>query len=170
MVKLLGADKTPSTFDTFKTMKYNNPDDFKELLQELTAVKQEQWARAVVDENSKINGYKVFGTADDIPQWAVDQANNWTAAEQAALEYYTSHEYSSINSVLRGGTTASSYIQEKIDLITSAIGNADIAENMVAWRGTRLSGFLQSDWLKANPSTPGWATSSATWLFPRRRC
>jgi hypothetical protein len=151
MVKLLGEQKAPSSFDQYKDLKYNKPEEFKGIQKEYKTAKQEQWARQVIEENSNIAGYKVFSSADDIPQWAKDQVNNWSPEEKAALSYYTAHDFSSINGSLRGKTVASSFIQEKIDKITSAIEKTDIAENIVTWRGTGLVSFDQSAWLRGTP-------------------
>jgi hypothetical protein len=151
MVKLLGEDKAPSSFDNYKDLKYNNSEIFKGLQKEYKTAKQEQWVQQVMDENSDIAGYKVFDKASDIPQWVKDQANNWAPDEKAALTYYTSHEYSKINRFLRGRADASQDIRAKIDSITAAIDKADITENIVTWRGANFSNFTQADWLKASP-------------------
>lgn len=151
IISLLGEDKAPKSLDNYKEMKYNNTDDYKALSKEIELKKQEQWQRKIIDESLEIQSYKTLSTADDIPKWMKDQANNWSENEKEALNYYTTHEYSKINDYLRGNQTAGTFIQDKVLNITNAIEKADIEENLVAWRGTYLNNFTQGEWLKNKP-------------------
>ncbi|GEM_PF-1367225 len=143
------GEESLGSFDKFQDLKYNNSETYKALSKDYESKKQADWQRKVIDENSNINGYKILNDSSSIPQWAADQANHWTDEEKEALTYYTSHEYSSINGSLRSKDKPSTFIQDKIDKISSAIDRAGIEENIVAWRGTHLSNFTQSEWLKA---------------------
>jgi len=151
IVNALGKDKAPANIDIYSQMKYNNTKEYQGLAKEYKAYNQEKWARDIIDANSDISDYKVFDKAENIPQWAKDQAHVWTQEEKDALTYYTSHEYSKINDYLRGKETAGPGIVKKINQITDAIEKADIKENIVVWRGTHLSNFTQAEQYKLLP-------------------
>lgn len=151
------GDKAPGTFANFRRLKYNNSEQFAKLTKIYKQTNQLNWEADVLARHSKIEDFKVFEKPEDIPQWAHEQINLWTDDEQAALTYYTSHEFSKINEYLRGRISAGPGITEKIELITSAIEKTDIQENIVLWRGTSLSGFKNADQLRKLPldSWPG---------------
>lgn len=143
--------EAPKTFANFQDLKYNNTEQFKSLESTFEKKRQSDWQSKIIEENADIDGYRTFENISDIPQWARDQAINWTDAEKSALNYYSSHEFSSINRYLRGRQDAGAIVKAKIDDIASAIDKSDIAENIVVWRGTSLRNFTQGEWLQANP-------------------
>lgn len=146
----LGED-APKSFASFRKLKYNNKDEFKQLVQSYKIKNQQIWEKQILDEASQIADFKAFTAPTEIPEWANNQINFWSDPEKDALNYYTSHEFTSINEYLRGKATASDDIKSKIDHISNAINNSDVEENIVLWRGASMSNFTQAEWLKNTP-------------------
>ncbi len=147
----LGKKNLPVSIAKFQEMKYNKPEAYQGLKLSYRQELQGRWERGQIEKSHSRKDFKPFDHEADIPEWMLKQSDNWTAEQKASFRYYSSHEFSSINTSLRRETDSSSGIKQHIQNIAEGINASPVQENAVVWRGTYFSNIVQGQLLKTLP-------------------
>lgn len=147
----LGKKQVPTSFADFQKMKYTDDKAYQHIKLSYRQELQGRWERGQVEKSKARQEFKPFERGADIPSWMLEQSKGWSDAQKESFTYYSSHEYSSINTSLRRDLDSSPTIKRHIQNIAEGIDVSPVRSNAVVWRGTYFSNLVQGQELKALP-------------------